>query len=223
MALPFPNDDRGKRKWQCFVCGLQFKDYEAFKGHILEDHEEGRHYILCPLSRCRAPIRDLRSHFRAKHPKEKVPKGKQMKATIWKDIKSGKVRTQKPRFIEGDFPSRKAGKEIHYRSSYERQVYDLLEQLPEIVTYDTEKVEIPYYYKGKQRKYKPDLCIIYTDQSIEIWEIKPANQTDLPMNQAKWAAAKKYCLLRGWKFQVMTEVGINKLKNYVLNERRTQI
>ena len=50
------------------------------------------------------------------------------------------------------------------------------------------------------------------DGHVEIWEIKPANQTALPKNQAKWAACQHHCEARGWKFMVMTEVGIGKLK-----------
>ena len=66
---------RGKRKWQCFVCGKQYKNFETYKEHIIDKHEEGREFIICPT--CGAPVRDIRAHFRAKHPQannaEKLP------------------------------------------------------------------------------------------------------------------------------------------------------
>ena len=50
-------------------------DYESYKSHILENHEEGREYVICPLTRCGCPVRCVRTHFKAKHPHEKsIPK-----------------------------------------------------------------------------------------------------------------------------------------------------
>jgi hypothetical protein len=53
---------------------------------------------------------------------------------------------------------------------------------------------------------------------VEIWEIKPANQTSFDKNQAKWKAAAAYCTARGWEFVVYTETGINKLKKKVRDQ-----
>jgi len=218
MALPFvPNNH--KRKWQCFVCGMLFEEFESFKKHILETHDEGRDFVVCPLKRCGAPVRDLKSHFKVKHPRENLPKGVQMKAIIWRDRKvnkKGKLVTRKPKFNEGHVISRKMnGKEIHYRSGYEREVYGLLESLNEVVEYDTETVEIPYSFNGRQHKYLPDLQIIFANGTVELWEIKPATQTNHPRNLAKWDAARYYCNVRGWKFNVVTEVGIGKLRREI--------
>jgi hypothetical protein len=214
MTLPFNNNN--KRKWRCFVCGQEYIEYDKFVNHIINQHEEGRDYVLCPLARCRAPVRDVRAHFRAKHPREKMPKAKQMKAMVWKDLKTGKTKTK---FREGCFYSKKNGKEIHYRSGYECEVYKLLEMAHEVIAYDTEQVEIPYSFGGKQRRYYPDLHILFNDGSVEIWEIKPASQTSLPINEAKWNSAKAFCLNRGWKFNVMTEVGIGQLKKKMLRRK----
>ena len=100
MTLPF-NKDNGLRKYTCFVCGHAFDEFETYKAHILENHEEGREYVLCPLTRCGAPVRCVRTHFKAKHPHEKIaPKFGQMKAIIWKDqtAKGGKLKQRKPKF-----------------------------------------------------------------------------------------------------------------------------
>lgn len=212
--LPFVKNNN-KRKWQCFVCGQSYTDFDGFKSHIIEKHEEGREYIICPLQRCGAPVRDIRSHFKAKHPSEQQPKNIQAKAMIWKDQTSKNLKTKKPRFRDGYIISNKnGGKEFHYRSGMECEVMECLEAIPEIMAYDVEpfKKGIPYLYKGKVHNYFPDLSIKFIDGKVEIWEIKPASQTDLEVNECKWAAANKYCEARGWEFIVVTEVGLGKLK-----------
>lgn len=226
MVLPFDAPDKFLKKYTCFVCGRQFKyeDFELFKSHIIEEHEESRDYVICPLKRCGAPVRCLKSHFKVKHPYEKMPPVKQTKSIIWKDISGKKLKHKKPHFIDGVFISNKMnGKEIHYRSGYEREFYEYLEQLPDVMAYDAETIEIQYFFEGESHKYIPDVQVIYSDGSIVLYEIKPANQTALKINTAKWQAANEYCNIRGWKFVVVTEVGLGKLKNKVkqmLNERR---
>lgn len=213
--LPFQKDNN-KRKWMCFVCGREFEEYDPYKEHIIESHEEGREYIICPLARCGAPIRDLRLHFKAKHPSEKeVPKVGQMKALVWKDhsTRTGKMKQRKPKFREGYLVSGKnGGKEMHYRSGYECEVYECLECLPEVIKYDVEPFKVQYTFEGEVHEYNPDLSVLFNDGHIEIWEIKPSNQTSLPRNTAKWSACQQHCEARGWNFIVMTEKGIGKLK-----------
>lgn len=217
MSLPFEKTGH-KRRFQCFVCGRSFEAYEEYGEHIKTTHELGREYIICPLQRCGAPVRDLRLHFKSKHPSEsEVPKIGQMRATVWKDIdrKSGKMKQQKPRFREGFFSSIKNGKEMHYRSGYEVEVYECLEYIPEVIKYDVEPFKVDYLFEGERHEYNPDLSIYFIDGHVEIWEIKPANQTQLPKNHAKWSACQHHCEQRGWQFVVMTEVGMGKLKRAV--------
>lgn len=218
MTLPFPTSN--KRTYQCFVCGIMFDTYDEFQNHILEEHEEGRDYIKCPLERCQAPVRDLRLHFKIKHPHEQIPKNSQMKATIWRDFSpKGKKRSKKPKFKEGWYFSTKMNKKIKYRSGYEQTVYECLDRDIEVNGFDAEPFKIPYIHKGNQHDYIPDIIVKFLDGHTEIWEIKPANQTNLPKNQDKWYAANEACKKRGWKFVVITEKGIGKLKRKIqLNE-----
>ena len=222
MTLPFEKNNN-VRKWQCFVCGQVHGDFESFKEHILEKHEQGREYVLCPISRCGAPVRDVRAHVKARHPTEKCPSTGQMKAIIWKDVTStGKPKTRKPSFREGSIVSIKnGGKEMHYRSGLECEIYECLEGISAVVKYDVEpfKGGIPYLFDGKPHKYFPDLSIQFNDGRVEIWEIKPASQTDLPVNEAKWKAATSYCNSRGWEFIVITEVGLGKLRKLAAREK----
>lgn len=211
------------RKWQCFVCGESFEDYPDYKEHILEKHEEGREFLKCPA--CDAPVRDMKAHFKCKHPQRIMPKGLQHRVAIWKDFKPGgkgkkKAVTRKPKFRSGEFMSKKNGKLIHYRSGMEEEFYSLLEQDDDVLSYAAEQYKVPYHWQGKWHDYIPDLRINFIDGSVEIWEVKPANQTTYDQNKAKWASAHNWAMNHGWQFQVMTEVGLNKLKSKVNKQQR---
>jgi len=200
--------------YTCFVCGRAYKDFDEFKSHIFEKHDEGRDYVRCPLKRCGAPIRDVRAHFKVKHPSEPPPSGCQMKATVWRDQRDPKTKKKrKVAFHDGDFPSQKNGKKMHYRSGYELEVYQCLEKMEDVVRYHVEPFGVPYWFQGEQKNYFPDLMVEFTDGHIEVWEIKPKQQTAYEVNDAKWTAADRYCEARGWHFEVKTEQGIQQLRS----------
>lgn len=205
------------KKYTCFCCGVQFEEFKEYKEHIIEEHDEGRDFVICPLERCQTPVRDLRLHFKVKHPSQKCPTKTQIKATIWRDKTPGKdkLKTRKPKFREGYYESIKMEKSFKYRSGYECTVFECLDSLNEIQGFDVEPFEISYIHKGEAKKYIPDIFISYHDGRKEIWEIKPTNQTHLQKNKDKWFAANEACKLRGWKFKVITEKGIEKLKKKV--------
>lgn len=219
MTLPFEGKEwQNKRKFQCFVCGREFRSFPEYRDHILEEHEEGRDYVRCPLLRCGAPVRDLRSHFKAKHPTEKMPPVPQLKAMIWKDFGGKKKKgagTKKPKFKQGDYASTKMKKNFFYRSGYELEVYQCLDILNDVVGYDVEPFKIQYVHEGKSSNYVPDLIVSFLDGHREVWEIKPSSQTHLPINEDKWHYAAKACASRDMDFVVMTEKGISKLKKQV--------
>lgn len=204
-----------KKIYTCFVCGEEFKEYELFKSHILDNHDSGTHYVCCPLKRCGAPVRDLKLHYKTCHPTEKLSGNVQFRATIWKDPKNPKKATH-GRFHEGNHVSIKNnGQEMHYRSSYEKKLYMCLDLMPEIVKYEVEPFGVKYLYirktKVQEKTYYPDLKVYFADNHIEIWEVKPMTQTKTPMNIAKWNACGQMCLNMGWEFVIITENGINEL------------
>jgi len=215
----FPFEKNDKRQYTCFVCGVSHTSFNEFTDHITENHEEGREYIRCPLERCRACVRDLRQHFKTKHPSQSIPKIGQFRATIWKDqnSKTGKMTQRKPKFREGYMFSVKNGKEVHYRSGMECEVYESLEALEEVMRYEVEPFAVQYSFQGESHEYNPDLQVFFHDGHVEIWEIKPSNQTSLPKNNAKWSACQYFCETRGYKFMVLTEVGMSKLKQKIKN------
>lgn len=198
-----------ERKYQCFICGELFENYQDFKSHIESSHDQGREWICCPVTFCQSPVRDLRAHFKAKHPSLQVPKSGQLRAAIWYDPKN--FSKKKPTFKEGYFLSNKNCKSLHYRSGYELKVYESLELIPEIKNYFVEPFEIPYFFGGKQRNYIPDLVVEFINGTVEMWEIKPANQTSIPIIKAKKTAATVFCETRGITYKMITESFIDKL------------
>lgn len=214
MTLPF-NDEKGARKFQCFVCGNYYENFDLFKNHITENHELGLEYVICPLQRCQAPVRDLRMHFKCKHPKDKLPPvSGPVRAIIWKDYspKTGKMKTKKPKFREGWFDSKKMKKKMHYRSGMEASLYEIIETIDDIIAYEVELIEIPYAHEGTIHKYIPDLFVFFKDGRKEVWEVKPQDQLTLKKNEDKWYAAREACKARGWGFEVITETTISKMK-----------
>jgi hypothetical protein len=180
MPLPFNNSHNGKRQFACFICGVLQPDFASFKEHIRSNHEEGREYVVCPIERCSAPVRDVRVHFKACHPQEPVPKTCQMKALVWRDPKDPSKKKKKVSFKEGYFVSAKnRGRKMHYRSGWELEVYETLEKADRVIGYEVEPLAIDYWFDGKRQSYLPDLKIHLDDGSKEIWEIKPMNQTNL--------------------------------------------
>lgn len=209
-----------KREYQCFVCGEIHTDFDLFKKHIIDNHDEGREYIVCPLARCGSPVRDVRAHMKAKHPHDKMPKVGASRALIWKDIstKNGKMNTKKPHFREGYLVSVKNGKEMHYRSGMECEVYEMLERWNEVFKYEEEPFPVKYSFMGIEHNYFPDIRITFKDGTVEIWEVKPNSQTQIAKNKAKWQACNEYCLARTWKFMVLTEKGMRQLRAKVLSQ-----
>lgn len=221
MSLFETTEKANTRKWQCFVCGVNFESYEEYKAHIIQNHEEGREYIVCPD--CEAPVRDMKMHYQAKHPKRLMPKNIQMKVAVWRDFTSGgkKKKTRKPTFRSGTFSSSKAGCDLHYRSGMECEFYELLETDNDVVSFFAEPFKVPYCYLGEWHDYIPDLRVNFADGTTQIWEIKPSQQTHYKQNQAKWGSMNDYALNHGWEFVVQTETGLDKLKNKIKRQSQS--
>lgn len=209
--------DDSLRKWQCYVCGVVQTDYDSFKTHIVNEHEQGREYLLCPA--CQSPVRDIKLHYQVKHPSRPLPT-MQMKATLWYDFSpTGKRKTRKPKFRKGQFESKKNQMVFQYDSGWEADVFGYLEIDDDVVGYRKEPFKVPYCFNGQWHNYLPDLRVEFIDGTTELWEVKPANQMEDPVNQAKFAAAYNLTENIGWKFNVMNEQGIEKLKRKVLRKR----
>jgi len=137
------------------------------------------------------------------------------------------------RFIPTN-PQKYAGnpKNIIFRSSWEKKCMKRFDTDPNIITWASEELSIPYIdpIGRKRRRYFPDFIIKYNDADgklrIAMIEVKPLRQTKEPkkrpsgrrtrkylkevvtyrINTRKWEAAKAYCENHGWDWIIATEV-----------------
>lgn len=132
-------------------------------------------------------------------------------------------------------PGKYAGnKSPEYRSSWENRVFQWMDETPQVISWASEPIKIPYInplkpnVNGKPNFYIPDILFMYIDKSgnkvTELVEIKPVSQTliekakskrDLmafAVNQAKWDQARSWCQQRGLTFRILTERDIFGIK-----------
>lgn len=131
---------------------------------------------------------------------------------------SGKYFVENKKKYEGDFDN------VMYRSSWEKQAFKWCDLNPDVVSWNSEEVVIPYRCKtdGRVHRYFMDLKITFKSGKTLLVEIKPKAQTVMPKkksnkkklmeevmtyakNRSKWDAAKFYAERNGWDFQVWTE------------------
>jgi len=141
----------------------------------------------------------------------------------------GKYQPSYPKKYKGDSSN------IIYRSLWERKFMVYCDMNENILEWGSEEVVVPYRspIDNRYHRYFPDFYIKYKDKGGKIKksliEIKPLKQTMEPKvqkrktkgyiyevveyakNQAKWEAAREWCLDRGYEFKVLTEneLGIN--------------
>ena len=136
---------------------------------------------------------------------------------------SGKFQPSYPRKYKGD-PTN-----IIYRSLWERRFMIYCDTNEKILEWGSEEIIVPYRspIDNRYHRYFPDFYIKVKDKNGKIKkmiiEIKPYKQCIEPKvqkrktkgyiyevveyakNQAKWEAAREWCLDRGYEFKVLTE------------------
>lgn len=131
-------------------------------------------------------------------------------------------------YVQGQYkpvnPSKYVGTyPIHFRSSWEFTVMKMLDTHPNITSWASESLKIPYKnpFTGKYTVYVPDFVVTYIDANgvtkAEIIEVKPAKETFLEqaksqrakaavaLNAFKWQAAQAFAKHHGMSFRVMNE------------------
>ena len=142
----------------------------------------------------------------------------------------GKYRPNNPLKYRGDY------RNIIYRSLWELKFMKYCDSNQNILEWGSEEFWLPYRspLDNKVHRYFPDFYIKVRETTGKInkmiIEVKPKRQCIEPKrpkrktkgyiyevreyarNQAKWKAAKSYCLDRGYEFKVLTEneLGITK-------------
>ncbi len=120
---------------------------------------------------------------------------------------------------------------IIYRSLWECKLMIYLDSHPDVISWASEEVVIPYRspIDGRNHRYFPDFYVkrrINGKIKETIIEVKPSEYCKPPkmlatgkkptkkyitevrrwgINEAKWKAATEYCKDRGWDFKLMTE------------------
>jgi hypothetical protein len=118
---------------------------------------------------------------------------------------------------------------IIYRSLWEFKFMRYLDDHPDVISWASEELSIPYISPVDKRmhRYFPDFIVKKKnkDNTLDVLmvEIKPSKQTREPIlkgkknkqfvseaitysiNEAKWKAAHQFCLDRKWKFLILTE------------------
>jgi hypothetical protein len=138
---------------------------------------------------------------------------------------SGTFRPKNIHKYEGDH------RNIKYRSLWEYKTLKWCDENPDVVSYSSEEVIIPYRCAtdNKYHRYFMDLKIKFKNGQTYLIEIKPKKQTQQPKrksritkayvnevmtyakNQSKWKAADELCKDRGWIFEVWTEETLKNL------------
>ena len=134
-------------------------------------------------------------------------------------------------YVQGEYKPINPGKyvgtyPIIFRSSWEHKVMVMFDTNPNISSWASESLKIPYQnpFTGKYTVYVPDFVVTYVDakgnQKAEIIEVKPAKETFLEqaksqrakaavaLNTFKWAAAQAFAKSHGMTFRVMNEGNI---------------
>lgn len=125
---------------------------------------------------------------------------------------------------------------IFFRSSWELNVMKLLDNHSGVLRWAAEEFSISYISPkdGRVHQYYPDfyISIKTADNTEEQWvlEVKPLKETKLEhaknvydraqlvINEAKWTAAQKFCMMNGLKFMVITELDIFRLMPELRNK-----
>jgi len=150
----------------------------------------------------------------------------------WVDLQMRRKRSYSP-YKQGVYTPTtdkyKGSKKPVYRSSWELKFFRWCDGNSNVIEWTSESVVIPYTSPVTNRysRYIVDntVKILEGDRLVKyLIEIKPKRQTEKPKshgnkkhstilhenmtyikNQAKWAAAEKWCKTRGYKFQIITE------------------
>ena len=128
-------------------------------------------------------------------------------------------------------PSKYAGKRApRYRSGWELTFMRMCDTHPNVLTWASEPVRIPYRnpFNGDYTQYVPDFIMVYTNKTgkkvAELIEIKPKSQTlverarskedkmKIIFNRAKWKAAGEWATRKGMKFRVLNEDSIYSIR-----------
>jgi len=137
---------------------------------------------------------------------------------------SGRYKVKNRKKYKGDADN------VVFRSMWERHCFKWCDENPNIKSWSSEEVVIPYFYDvdKKYHRYFMDLKITFTNGKTILVEIKPEKETLPPKrpdkskryineamtyvkNMNKWEAASKFAKDNNWGFQIWTEKTLTKM------------
>lgn len=137
---------------------------------------------------------------------------------------SGRYKVKNRKKYKGDADN------VVFRSMWERHCFKWCDENPNIKSWSSEEVVIPYFYDvdKKYHRYFMDLKITFKDGKTILVEIKPEKETLPPKrpdkskryineamtyvkNMNKWEAASKFAKDNNWGFQIWTEKTLTKM------------
>lgn len=103
--------------------------------------------------------------------------------------------------MRGYFPSRKNRRQISFESTFERDLFYLLELDPDVVCYEEQPITVQLEWDGVQFTYTPDVCVVLRSLDVPIYyEVKPSIE-DFPGNKKK--AMDCWASIHDVKFEVI--------------------
>lgn len=141
-----------------------------------------------------------------------------------------KIKASKKGSFRGKFPSKKNMKMIYWESLLERDYLKTLEFDKNVLIFESQPIEIEFWYFGKKRSYYPDFLVTMKTGKVYLVEVKPKSKVEDEENKIKAEVGKMYCEEHDWEYKVVTEEEIrngfflenfNFLKNY--GKERTNV
>lgn len=104
----------------------------------------------------------------------------------------------------GWYFSPKTNKKHYYRSSFELAAYKILEQMSEVVSFETETLRIPYVAEdGNKHFYVPDILVTYQSGKRELIEVTA--KWELEAKRFRLEAGRSWCSSNNTEFVVWTQ------------------
>lgn len=99
-------------------------------------------------------------------------------------LRSRKIVSRSRARSTGKYPSWKMGRMIQWESPNERNAFRLLDANPAVKYFFEQPLKIRYLLDGEERLHYPDILVV-TNQTKELWEIKPKSEATRPENMAR--------------------------------------
>lgn len=97
----------------------------------------------------------------------------------------------------------------------------MFERSDQVTFYQEQPVAIPYNFKGRLRKYYPDLIVATDDGRCLLVEVKPTDSMALNINRAKANAGREWSHARGWGWLVVSDRHtLRQLEEHVIPARK---